>query len=193
MTVRRFRKRPEPSSDYDLSPAKQDQKPLDRLQQLLPPSQASQLTCASSPPETTQSRPMPPEARRLIVNKNAGETLLQRAARLGYEVSILVGAPDSGSAGCRSLGGRRTGWGWGAGLRATWRAGLGVPAERLCWTPPPLTLPALRWLVQSWCEKKGLSDVPFTFRQVGCFGQSGSLISDIKSDLTQGLATRGIL
>lgn len=59
--------------------------------------------------------------------------------------------------------------------------------------PPPLTLPALRWLVQSWCEKKGLSDVPFTFRQVGCFGQSGSLISDIKSDLTQGLATRGIL
>lgn len=29
---------------------------------------------------------MPPEARRLIVNKNAGETLLQRAARLGYEV-----------------------------------------------------------------------------------------------------------
>lgn len=34
---------------------------------------------------------MPPEARRLIVNKNAGETLLQRAARLGYEVSELVG------------------------------------------------------------------------------------------------------
>lgn len=31
---------------------------------------------------------MPPEARRLIVNKNAGETLLQRAARLGYEVSV---------------------------------------------------------------------------------------------------------
>ncbi|XP_067579919.1 BCL-6 corepressor isoform X3 [Pseudorca crassidens] len=89
VTVRRFRKRPEPSSDYDLSPAKQDQKPLDRLQQLLPPSQASQLTCSSSPPETTQSRPMPPEARRLIVNKNAGETLLQRAARLGYEEVVL--------------------------------------------------------------------------------------------------------
>ncbi|XP_022412025.1 BCL-6 corepressor isoform X3 [Delphinapterus leucas] len=89
VTVRRFRKRPEPSSDYDLSPAKQDQKPLDRLQQLLPGSQASQLTCSSSPPETTQSRPMPPEARRLIVNKNAGETLLQRAARLGYEEVVL--------------------------------------------------------------------------------------------------------
>ncbi|XP_062386481.1 BCL-6 corepressor-like [Sardina pilchardus] len=32
---------------------------------------------------------MPPEARRLIVNKNAGETLLQRAARLGYEEVVL--------------------------------------------------------------------------------------------------------
>ncbi|KAM8976866.1 BCL-6 corepressor [Pelodytes ibericus] len=39
--------------------------------------------------ETTPSRPMPPEARRLIVNKNAGETLLQRAARLGYEEVVL--------------------------------------------------------------------------------------------------------
>lgn len=89
VTVRRFRKRPEPSSDYDLSPAKQDQKPVDRLQQLLPASQSSQLPRSSSPPETTQSRPMPPEARRLIVNKNAGETLLQRAARLGYEEVVL--------------------------------------------------------------------------------------------------------
>ncbi|KAL1766098.1 BCL-6 corepressor isoform X1 [Sigmodon hispidus] len=89
MTVRRFRKRPEPSSDYDLSPAKQDPKPFDRLQQLLPASQATQLPRSSSPQETTQSRPMPPEARRLIVNKNAGETLLQRAARLGYEEVVL--------------------------------------------------------------------------------------------------------
>uniref|UniRef100_A0A8C8Z556 BCL6 corepressor n=1 Tax=Prolemur simus TaxID=1328070 RepID=A0A8C8Z556_PROSS len=89
MTVRRFRKRPEPSSDYDLSPAKQEPKPFDRLQQLLPPSQSTQLPRSSSPQETTQSRPMPPEARRLIVNKNAGETLLQRAARLGYEEVVL--------------------------------------------------------------------------------------------------------
>ncbi|OBS64925.1 hypothetical protein A6R68_06532 [Neotoma lepida] len=89
MTVRRFRKRPEPSSDCDLSPAKQDPKPFDRLQQLLPATQATQLPRASSPQETTQSRPMPPEARRLIVNKNAGETLLQRAARLGYEEVVL--------------------------------------------------------------------------------------------------------
>ncbi|XP_073498309.1 BCL-6 corepressor-like protein 1 isoform X2 [Phyllobates terribilis] len=35
------------------------------------------------------SQNMPPEARRLIVNKNAGETLLQRAARLGYKDVVL--------------------------------------------------------------------------------------------------------
>ncbi|KPP63704.1 hypothetical protein Z043_118012, partial [Scleropages formosus] len=35
--------------------------------------------------ESALSRPVPPEVRRLIVNKNAGETLLQRAARLGYQ------------------------------------------------------------------------------------------------------------
>ncbi|KAJ8253264.1 hypothetical protein GJAV_G00210880 [Gymnothorax javanicus] len=46
---------------------------------------------AGVPPaaDTPTSRPMPPEARRLIVNKNAGETLLQRAARLGYEEVVL--------------------------------------------------------------------------------------------------------
>ncbi|XP_071335666.1 BCL-6 corepressor-like [Trachinotus anak] len=38
---------------------------------------------------TLSSRPVPPEVRRLIVNKNAGETLLQRAARLGYEEVVL--------------------------------------------------------------------------------------------------------
>lgn len=102
-TVRRFRKRPEPGSHYELSPAKQDQKTFDRLQQLLPASQSSQLPRSGSPPETSQSRPMPPEARRLIVNKNAGETLLQRAARLGYEVSVPVGALDSETTGCCSL------------------------------------------------------------------------------------------
>lgn len=36
--------------------------------------------------DSTPKRPVPPEVRRLIVNKNAGETLLQRAARLGYQV-----------------------------------------------------------------------------------------------------------
>ncbi|XP_026529848.1 BCL-6 corepressor isoform X1 [Notechis scutatus] len=49
----------------------------------------SQLQIASIPQEIAPSRPMPPEARRLIVNKNAGETLLQRAARLGYEEVVL--------------------------------------------------------------------------------------------------------
>ncbi|KAF7215502.1 BCL-6 corepressor isoform X1 [Nothobranchius furzeri] len=43
----------------------------------------------SPPPEPSLVRPIPPEARRLIVNKNAGETLLQRAARLGYEEVVL--------------------------------------------------------------------------------------------------------
>uniref|UniRef100_A0A3Q3H3J0 Uncharacterized protein n=1 Tax=Labrus bergylta TaxID=56723 RepID=A0A3Q3H3J0_9LABR len=56
-------------------------------------SQAS-LSCSPSPcplsPQHTQpARPLPPGARRLIVNKNAGETLLQRAARLGYEEVVL--------------------------------------------------------------------------------------------------------
>ncbi|XP_070693877.1 BCL-6 corepressor isoform X2 [Pempheris klunzingeri] len=41
------------------------------------------------PAEPPMVRPIPPEARRLIVNKNAGETLLQRAARLGYEEVVL--------------------------------------------------------------------------------------------------------
>ncbi|XP_026103958.1 BCL-6 corepressor-like protein 1 [Carassius auratus] len=40
-------------------------------------------------PESTPRRPVPPEVRRLIVNKNAGETLLQRAARLGYQDVVL--------------------------------------------------------------------------------------------------------
>ncbi|XP_042260261.1 BCL-6 corepressor-like [Thunnus maccoyii] len=42
-----------------------------------------------SPQHTHAARPVPPEVRRLIVNKNAGETLLQRAARLGYEEVVL--------------------------------------------------------------------------------------------------------
>lgn len=42
---------------------------------------SGKISCSDSPPK----RPIPPEVRRLIVNKNAGETLLQRAARLGYQ------------------------------------------------------------------------------------------------------------
>ncbi|KAG7467412.1 hypothetical protein MATL_G00153400 [Megalops atlanticus] len=73
-------------SDYDSPPVKPcapslcpvtPQTPLQK-----PPSQPSAA-------DTPTGRPMPPEARRLIVNKNAGETLLQRAARLGYQEVVL--------------------------------------------------------------------------------------------------------
>ncbi|NXJ84699.1 BCORL protein, partial [Trogon melanurus] len=40
-------------------------------------------------PESPVAQNVPPGARRLIVNKNAGETLLQRAARLGYKDVVL--------------------------------------------------------------------------------------------------------
>ncbi|KAM4699970.1 BCL-6 corepressor isoform 2-T3 [Discoglossus pictus] len=68
-----------------------DDTPVKMPEQVLP---VSQITSQTSPMpgillESTPSRPMPPEARRLIVNKNAGETLLQRAARLGYEEVVL--------------------------------------------------------------------------------------------------------
>ncbi|XP_036964750.1 BCL-6 corepressor isoform X1 [Acanthopagrus latus] len=70
---------------------------------LCPPSLQPQANCrvGGVPPEAAAGvhrmppaeppvvRPIPPEARRLIVNKNAGETLLQRAARLGYEEVVL--------------------------------------------------------------------------------------------------------
>uniref|UniRef100_H3CM93 BCL6 corepressor n=1 Tax=Tetraodon nigroviridis TaxID=99883 RepID=H3CM93_TETNG len=42
-----------------------------------------------TPLHTHPTRQIPPEVRRLIVNKNAGETLLQRAARLGYQDVVL--------------------------------------------------------------------------------------------------------
>ncbi|KAF6090083.1 BCL6 corepressor like 1 [Phyllostomus discolor] len=49
-------------------------------------SRSASLEESSEPPAYRQ---IPPEARRLIVNKNAGETLLQRAARLGYKDVVL--------------------------------------------------------------------------------------------------------
>ncbi|KAJ8255965.1 hypothetical protein COCON_G00198290 [Conger conger] len=54
-----------------------------------PSPQPSPPPAGNAPADTPASRPIPPEARRLIVNKNAGETLLQRAARLGYEEVVL--------------------------------------------------------------------------------------------------------
>uniref|UniRef100_A0A3P8VFC5 BCL6 corepressor n=1 Tax=Cynoglossus semilaevis TaxID=244447 RepID=A0A3P8VFC5_CYNSE len=55
----------------------------------VPPEAAVVGVLRTPPAESPTVRPIPPEARRLIVNKNAGETLLQRAARLGYEEVVL--------------------------------------------------------------------------------------------------------
>ncbi|XP_029918263.1 BCL-6 corepressor-like protein 1 isoform X2 [Myripristis murdjan] len=54
-----------------------------------PPSNKKSSSGKGSAPESPPRRPIPPEVRRLIVNKNAGETLLQRAARLGYQDVVL--------------------------------------------------------------------------------------------------------
>ncbi|OPJ85957.1 BCL-6 corepressor-like protein 1 [Patagioenas fasciata monilis] len=49
----------------------------------------SRQVSSESSPELPVTQNIPPGARRLIVNKNAGETLLQRAARLGYKDVVL--------------------------------------------------------------------------------------------------------
>ncbi|KAJ8351875.1 hypothetical protein SKAU_G00233510 [Synaphobranchus kaupii] len=93
---RTSRKRSASLSDYDSSPVKPrppspppcPATPLTPLQ-TTPAAQPSPPSGGNPSPDTPASRPMPPEARRLIVNKNAGETLLQRAARLGYEEVVL--------------------------------------------------------------------------------------------------------
>ncbi|XP_071392524.1 BCL-6 corepressor-like protein 1 [Centroberyx affinis] len=54
-----------------------------------PPSNRKGSSGRGSTLESPPRRPVPPEVRRLIVNKNAGETLLQRAARLGYQDVVL--------------------------------------------------------------------------------------------------------
>ncbi|MGH0131622.1 UNVERIFIED_CONTAM: hypothetical protein FKN15_047122 [Acipenser sinensis] len=92
---RSSRKRTASNSDYDSSAAKpcapKACPSLPQTPSLLqsPSTHPSPLPVGNPPQETLTSRPMPPEARRLIVNKNAGETLLQRAARLGYEEVVL--------------------------------------------------------------------------------------------------------
>ncbi|XP_036697122.1 BCL-6 corepressor-like [Balaenoptera musculus] len=89
VNIQRFRNQPELTSNCERSPAKQDQKCFNDLQQLLPASQTSQLLYSGSSPQTTQCRPLQLKAQRLTVNKNAGETLLQRAARVGCEKLVL--------------------------------------------------------------------------------------------------------
>uniref|UniRef100_H3C0X2 BCL-6 corepressor PCGF1 binding domain-containing protein n=1 Tax=Tetraodon nigroviridis TaxID=99883 RepID=H3C0X2_TETNG len=54
-----------------------------------PPSGKKGSSGRSSNADSPPKKPIPPEVRRLIVNKNAGETLLQRAARLGYQDVVL--------------------------------------------------------------------------------------------------------
>lgn len=68
--------------DDDCSEAKKMVRPLASPKSFTSPyGQSGKYSSSESPPK----RPIPPEVRRLIVNKNAGETLLQRAARLGYQ------------------------------------------------------------------------------------------------------------
>lgn len=80
VSIKGFRK-------IEFSPDNSPMKVSDQMSLLHTPSQMSPLL--NHIQDITPSRPMPPEARRLIVNKNAGETLLQRAARLGYEEVVL--------------------------------------------------------------------------------------------------------
>uniref|UniRef100_A0A3P9HU21 BCL6 corepressor-like 1 n=1 Tax=Oryzias latipes TaxID=8090 RepID=A0A3P9HU21_ORYLA len=54
-----------------------------------PPPKKKSSSGRSSGSDSPPKKPVPPEVRRLIVNKNAGETLLQRAARLGYQDVVL--------------------------------------------------------------------------------------------------------
>lgn len=61
--------------------------PLKKPEDLWTLCKSHQVSSQSSP-ELLVTQNVPPGARRLIVNKNAGETLLQRAARLGYKVSF---------------------------------------------------------------------------------------------------------
>uniref|UniRef100_A0A8C4WLG5 BCL6 corepressor like 1 n=1 Tax=Gopherus evgoodei TaxID=1825980 RepID=A0A8C4WLG5_9SAUR len=61
---------------------------MKKAQELWPLCKSRQASPGNSP-ELPMTQHIPPEARRLIVNKNAGETLLQRAARLGYKDVVL--------------------------------------------------------------------------------------------------------
>ncbi|XP_061106323.1 BCL-6 corepressor-like protein 1 isoform X2 [Conger conger] len=85
-------KRSTPVANADSPPAKRQQSPGSVSS---PKGLSSPLTnrkggaSRGCVPESSPIRPIPPEVRRLIVNKNAGETLLQRAARLGYQEVVL--------------------------------------------------------------------------------------------------------
>ncbi|KAM9470579.1 uncharacterized protein bcorl1 isoform 1-T3 [Clarias gariepinus] len=77
------------STDEDSPMAKKPSNPLSALKESSSPVPKKKGPGKGGVLEPTPSRPVPPEVRRLIVNKNAGETLLQRAARLGYQEVVL--------------------------------------------------------------------------------------------------------
>lgn len=85
-TKRGLGKRSAPQApDEDCIEAKKVASPPASPKSLLSPPSNKNGSGKSSGSESPLKRPIPPEVRRLIVNKNAGETLLQRAARLGYQ------------------------------------------------------------------------------------------------------------
>ena len=75
--------------DEDTAAKKRTSPPATPRSPLSPPPSKKGSAGGGSGPESPPRKPVPPEVRRLIVNKNAGETLLQRAARLGYQVREL--------------------------------------------------------------------------------------------------------
>lgn len=83
---RKVRKQAEPASHCASSPAKPYQQKLRRQLQQPPslPTPRPAVLQADSP-----RQPMPPEACSISFDEDAGETLLQRAACLGYETVVL--------------------------------------------------------------------------------------------------------
>uniref|UniRef100_H3CM94 BCL6 corepressor n=1 Tax=Tetraodon nigroviridis TaxID=99883 RepID=H3CM94_TETNG len=103
-TERDTNAKPPASSCGGYAPPISCRPPTAAISHFLPPSPPPELSVITlrqiAPADSTSCRPptplhthptrqIPPEVRRLIVNKNAGETLLQRAARLGYQDVVL--------------------------------------------------------------------------------------------------------
>ncbi|XP_067853104.1 BCL-6 corepressor-like protein 1 isoform X2 [Heptranchias perlo] len=79
-------------SDWSPSPKKQrnySARWKKRTSSLTPVKQATVSQSPSAQAETSTGQQSQSETRKLIVNKNAGETLLQKAARLGYEDVVI--------------------------------------------------------------------------------------------------------
>ncbi|XP_072361466.1 BCL-6 corepressor-like protein 1 isoform X1 [Scyliorhinus torazame] len=79
-------------SDWSPSPKKQRDYLAHWKKRTSPVTPVKHRTVSQSPPaqaETSTGQQSQSETRKLIVNKNAGETLLQKAARLGYEDVVI--------------------------------------------------------------------------------------------------------